>query len=83
DAPRKGEERVLPLRSFRAGEGAAELAPVQAAAEPLRDHALERRVAGLESRLEEQERALRRVLTLLVDWVEAEQESLSYRHNAA
>ena len=36
------------------------------------EEALVARVAGLEARLEEQDRALRRVLTLLVDWVEAD-----------
>jgi general secretion pathway protein A len=30
------------------------------------------RIASLEKRLEEQDEALRRVLTLLVDWVEAD-----------
>jgi type II secretory pathway predicted ATPase ExeA len=47
------------------------------------DPALERRVAALEARLEEQEAALRRVLTLLVDWVESDSAPVSYRHNAA
>jgi putative secretion ATPase (PEP-CTERM system associated) len=41
------------------------------------------RVAALEARLDEQERALRRVLTLLVDWVEKDQQAAGYRHNAA
>ncbi|HTG39612.1 AAA family ATPase [Sphingomonas sp.] len=36
------------------------------------DAQLERRVAELEARLEEQDAALRRVLTLLVDWVEGD-----------
>lgn len=36
------------------------------------DAALERRVAELEERLEAQDAALRRVLTLLVDWVEGD-----------
>jgi putative secretion ATPase (PEP-CTERM system associated) len=77
DAPaQKQEERVLPLRSAR-------LAPMPQSAEPVRDLALERRVAGLEARLEEQDAALRRVLTLLVDWVENGAEPVSYRHNAA
>jgi len=73
-APRQ-EERVLPLRS-------ASSAP-QTASEPVRDFALERRLALLEARFEEQEAALRRVLTLLVDWVENEAEPVSLRHNAA
>jgi general secretion pathway protein A len=39
---------------------------------PATDAALVARVASLEARLEEQDAALRRVLTLLVDWVEGE-----------
>ena len=38
------------------------------------DAALLARIATLETRIEEQDAALRRVLTLLVDWVEGEQE---------
>ena len=45
--------------------------------------ALERSVEALESRLDEQEVALRRVLTLLVDWAEADDEAARLRHNAA
>ncbi|WP_374942824.1 ExeA family protein [Sphingomonas sp.] len=37
------------------------------------DAALAARVAALESRIEQQDAALRRVLTLLVDWVDADQ----------
>lgn len=37
-----------------------------------REMMLEQRVAALETRLDEQERALRRVLTLLIDWVESD-----------
>jgi general secretion pathway protein A len=45
------------------------------AAEPDRSREqLERRIEALEGRLEEQERALRRVLTLLIDWVEGSAE---------
>jgi putative secretion ATPase (PEP-CTERM system associated) len=77
-APAPKEERVLPLRSY---SPAASEAPQQSS-EPVRDLALERRVAALEAKLEEQETALRRVLTLLVDWVE-NNEPVSYRHNAA
>ena len=40
------------------------------AAKPSTDAALENRIAQLEARLEQQEAALRRVLTLLVDWSE-------------
>jgi type II secretory pathway predicted ATPase ExeA len=49
--------------------------------EPVRDLALERRVVMLEAQLEEQERAMRRVLTLLVDWVEGEEDAVI--HHAA
>jgi putative secretion ATPase (PEP-CTERM system associated) len=75
--PKVSEERVLPLRGARSSP------PAHQSSEPIRDLALERRVAALEARLEEQEGALRRVLTLLVDWVENEAEPVSYRHNAA
>jgi general secretion pathway protein A len=69
--------QVRPLR--------AELAEVTAQhGEAIRDLGLERRVAGIEERLDEQERALRRVLTLLVDWVEKDRDDAPvYRHNAA
>jgi type II secretory pathway predicted ATPase ExeA len=76
--PKLDEERVLPLR----GSGSVAASTAQSM-EAVRDFALERRVAALEARLEEQEGALRRVLTLLVDWVENEAAPVSYRHNAA
>ena len=41
-------------------------------AEPLPSTLTEERIAALETRVAEQEAALRRVLTLLVDWVEAD-----------
>ncbi len=44
--------------------------PVQAAV----DESLAARIALLESRLEEQETAIRRVLTLLIDWAEADRQ---------
>ncbi|MDB5697357.1 MAG: ral secretion pathway protein [Alphaproteobacteria bacterium] len=77
DGP-KLEGRVLPLRG-------ASISPVVAEPEdrPASEALLERRVAALEARLEEQEVALRRILTLLVDWVENGQQAPSYRHNAA
>jgi hypothetical protein len=74
-------DRAQPIR--------AELAEVTAQqGEPVRDLPLERRIASIEDRLDQQERALRRVLTLLVDWVEKDQgagrdEALVYRPNAA
>ena len=69
------EQRVLPLR-------AARIAPVAAnepAARP--DPALERRIAALEARAEEQEAMLRRVLIMLVDWVENQEPA--YRSRVA
>ena len=71
---RKQEERVLPLRS---------VSSASTRHEPVRDPGLEQRISELEARVEEQETALRRVLTLLVDWVEGDAEPVNYRHNAA
>ncbi len=69
DRPASASTRVLPLR--RAGS----------AAEPSADASLERRIAAIEARLDEQEAAVRRVLTVLLDWVE--NESRPRRSNAA
>jgi general secretion pathway protein A len=78
------EERVLPLRSARpplfeaVNEAAAASQPV-----PFADPVLVRRIAALEARAEEQEAMLRRVLTLLVDWVENGSPETAYRTHAA
>ncbi|HYN46988.1 MAG TPA: XrtA/PEP-CTERM system-associated ATPase [Allosphingosinicella sp.] len=73
-------ERVLPLRAARLAPVAAnEPAPRPA---PVPDPAFERRIAALEARAGEQEEMLRRVLILLVDWVENSQEP-AYRTHAA
>jgi len=89
-APARGEG-VLPLRGPRlvpaqpANEPAApetlEPRPLVFAdpAPASHDHALELRIAALEARAEEQEAALRRVLTLLVDWVETSTPEASSR----
>ena len=69
DRPLASRERVLPLRS--------------ASSEPVRDIADERRIAALEARLDEQDAILRRVLSLLVEWVEESQAAPDYRINAA
>jgi general secretion pathway protein A len=82
DRPQAQRERVLPLRTSSSASPEAGPAPVPFA-DPVRDLAMERRVAALEARLEEQEAALRRVLTLLVDWVENGQQAPGYRTNAA
>jgi len=76
--PLPTEERVLPLRV------AATTRPVEPEPEPAVDHVLyEARIAALEAKVAEQESALRRILTLLIDWVEHDQRVQSYRHNAA
>jgi putative secretion ATPase (PEP-CTERM system associated) len=51
---------------------------------PALDHAIEEKLAALEARAEEQEATLRRVLTLLVDWVEGSApDEPAYRTHAA
>ncbi len=47
------------------------------------DPQLEQRIAALEARAEEQEATLRRVLILLVDWVENGSQDTAYRTHAA
>lgn len=76
--PQQHEARVLPLRGATIAPAGLD-AEVRSELEGL----LEQRVAALEARLDEQEVALRRILTLLVDWVENGQQAPSYRHNAA
>ncbi|HYD36203.1 MAG TPA: AAA family ATPase, partial [Allosphingosinicella sp.] len=68
DRPAAAGKRVLPLRR-------------PADPEPVADASLERRIAAIEARLDEQEAAIRRVLTVLLDWVE--NESRPRRSNAA
>ncbi|HEX8126258.1 MAG TPA: AAA family ATPase [Allosphingosinicella sp.] len=70
DRPASASNRVLPLRR-----------PSSASAEPGGEVSLERRIAAIETRLDEQEAAVRRVLTVLLDWVE--NESRPRRSNAA
>src|SRR5207244_3052540 len=71
-APDAREEKVLPLRSARR--------PLESVPAPapqpvvVTDPLLEQRIAALEARADAQEATLRRVLTLLVDWVENSQE---------
>ncbi len=73
------EEKVFSLRSAR-----RTIEPVPAP-EPVvvADPLLEQRIAALEARAEEQEALLRRVLILLVDWVENPQEPAYHRTHAA
>jgi hypothetical protein len=77
--PAPAEEKVFSLRSARR---APELVP---APQPVvvTDPMLEQRIAALEARAEEQEAMLRRVLILLVDWVENGSQDTAYRTHAA
>ncbi|MGZ8999301.1 MAG: ExeA family protein, partial [Allosphingosinicella sp.] len=83
DRPQVREERVLPLRAAKSRSEADFAVADALSREPVRDFAMVRRIEALEARLEEQEAALRRVLTLLVDWVENGQQTPGYRTNAA
>ena len=82
-APAPAPERVLPLRSARSAPAPANEQSPAAAAPAAPDAALAERLAQLEARAEEQEAILRRVLTLLVDWVESGSQETGYRTNAA
>jgi hypothetical protein len=65
------EPVVRPLDVAAAARPIRPEGPPPPPSQPLATEAmLERRVAELEDRLEAQDAALRRVLTLLVDWVE-------------
>ncbi|HST36391.1 MAG TPA: XrtA/PEP-CTERM system-associated ATPase [Allosphingosinicella sp.] len=75
------EEKVLPLRSARL-TAVPQAAPAPAPVHIVPDPELERRIAALEARAEEHEAMLRRVLVLLVDWVESSQDN-KYRTHAA
>ncbi|HEX8525998.1 XrtA/PEP-CTERM system-associated ATPase [Allosphingosinicella sp.] len=81
-------ERVLPLRSVPFAAEEVKTVPEPGfqphpQPSPVSDLAFERRIALLEAQLEEQEAALRRVLALLVDWVEKGSEEPGYRTSAA
>ncbi|MFA6115693.1 MAG: XrtA/PEP-CTERM system-associated ATPase [Sphingomonas sp.] len=64
-APMPVAEEPRSIRSVR-----EEIAPEPV---PVRDDALMARLAALEARVQDQDAVMRRVLTLLVDWVEGEQ----------
>ena len=76
---RAPEEKVLPLRSARFAPVSAGEAPTL----PVRDPKLDQRIAALEAQVLEQEAMLRRALTMLVDWVEADGQDKAYRTHAA
>ncbi|CCW17154.1 FIG022606: AAA ATPase [Sphingobium indicum BiD32] len=74
------------ISSLRAVQAHVPFAPVQSVdPEALKDcfTLIEERLQSLEFRAEEQDTALRRVLTLLVDWVEREERMASPRDSAA
>lgn len=73
-------ERVLPLRSARPQLVRDEYEPAPAPQPAMPDPALAGRIAALEAKVEEQEVMLRRVLTLLVEWVDQDG---AQRSNAA
>ena len=74
----------LPTMKARTPDGAVEAAQdrvsesVQAPATPATDPAIVERLAALEVRVEQQDQALRRVLTLLVEWVEGDDAKPDY-----
>ncbi|MGA1797536.1 AAA family ATPase [Sphingomonas sp. 4RDLI-65] len=82
-------EGDLPMLASDTGKGApattatpdpvvAPRAEAPRAEVPRTDPAIEDRIADLEARLELQDKALRRVLTLLVDWVESDTDKPEY-----
>lgn len=75
---RRRDERVLPFR-FPGGATAAPEPSQPAAPNP----AMERRIAALEAKVEEQEEAVRRVLTLLLDWLDRDAAGARARTSAA
>lgn len=84
------DTRARPAASAPASVADAVEAPEPAAAEDARqqvaapvDELLSARVARLEARLEEQDSALRRVLTLMVDFIENEETKVPRRGTAA
>jgi putative secretion ATPase (PEP-CTERM system associated) len=83
----QGEERATPAPVAEPRRRAADAAPPTEAA-PVRivtaqDPALLDRIAELEERLDEQEAAIRRVLGLLIDWVEREEPIPAGAHYAS
>lgn len=76
-------EGDLPMLATDTGKGAAAtvepvVKPAPVAETPRIDPAIEDRIADLEARVELQDKALRRVLTLLVDWVESDDNKPEY-----
>lgn len=81
--PAPEHEKILPLRSVPRAEPAAAVPPAAPAVRATVDPELVQRLAALETQAAEQEATLRRVLTLLVEWVEKEQPEAAYKIHAA
>ncbi|MDY0958439.1 AAA family ATPase [Sphingomonas sp. CFBP8993] len=73
---------LRPIPEPQAAAPVAAEAPQAPPAPAPSDNALQERVAQLEARLEQQEAALRRVLTLLVDWTEIDNRGEARREAA-
>lgn len=69
---------VSPVRATVEAAPVADRVIEPRAEQPRTDPAIEDRIADLEARLELQDEALRRVLTLLVDWVESDADKPDY-----
>jgi general secretion pathway protein A len=78
---RASEEKVLPLRAARPVPAPAGASPEPP--QPVRDPKLDQRLAALEAQVVEHEAMLRRALTMLVDWVEADGQENKFRTHAA
>ena len=81
EAP-QGVERPDSVKCEQPVQSLREALHPQPQGEHIHDLALERRVAALEGRLDEQEAIVRRVLTLLVEWVENGQQAPGYTNAA-
>ena len=68
-------EGDTPTESLRRPVAASGGAAVPSRAAAAVDESLSARIALLETRLEEQETAIRRVLTLLIDWAETDRQT--------
>jgi hypothetical protein len=68
DLPVTAEERPQPMQAFEPARADSAALHSPASAE------MEQRLVALEERVEQQDAALRRVLTLLVDWIEADEQ---------
>jgi general secretion pathway protein A len=82
-APEPADEKIFSLRSARRTVAPAAVPEPASQPVPVTDPKIAQHLAALEARVEEQEALLRRVLILLVDWVENPQEPAYHRTHAA